>query len=80
MRPVELIHTVANNGNGNGNGIFGSNGHHSDEEREDKEITIDQADALWFGSRGAAAQPAQVRSDFLQNIKINLFRGKFYVN
>merc|ERR1712088_1288396 len=55
----ELIHTVTNNGNGNGNGIFGSNGHHSDEEREDKEITIDQADALWFGSRGAVAQPAQ---------------------
>lgn len=60
VKPMELIHTVANeNGkNGsNGNGHF-ENINGAENDREDKEITLDQADAWGFGGRGSN-QPAQ---------------------
>lgn len=62
VKPMELIHTVANeNGkNGsNGNGHF-ENINGAENDREDKEITLDQADAWGFGGRGSN-QPAQVK-------------------
>ena len=65
LKPMELIHTVANengkNGGQNGNGRhFDHIDGGAENDREDKEITLDQADAWGFGGRGAN-QPAQVK-------------------